>query len=548
MIGRPRGLGGQVIYDAIFVGGGINSLVGAALLARAGWSVCILERTGRPGGAIRTEPLTEPGFLHDTFSGWHPLFVSGPAYAALGSELHQRGLEYLSNEIATGVLLPDGSSAFLSTSDRANAEAFDALAPGDGEAWAAAQERFSRASDLIYGALGAELWSGEGLRLGAAALRRFGLHGALELGADLLAPARTWLSRTFRSDRLHALLTPWLLHSGMGPEDAGSAGYLQVTAGTIQRIGLPIPRGGGERLVDALGRLIADLGGRIEVGAPVEAIRVEKRRAVGVHLAGGVFVGARRAVLASVTPQQLYLRLLPPGSVPPRIRLRAERYAYGRGAMMIHLALSEPPRWIGATEKLLRTPLFHVTGGLDAVSKAVNEANRGLLPAAPTIAVGQHMALDPSRGPEGRWILWLQMQELPRVPLGDAAGEIEVGEGGWSESLRERYADRVLARLSSLAPNLEGAIRKRVVLSPRELEAANVNLVGGDPYGGACSPDQLLVFRPLPGVPPHGTPIAGLFQIGASTHPGPGLHGSSGFLAARALLERKLIDRLLGRS
>src|ERR687885_532027 len=107
--------------DAVIVGSGINSLACAALLARAGWSVRVLERESELGGAVRTAQLTEPGFLHDVFSAWHPLWVGGAAHAQLGDELGQRGLEYLNTEHPTGTLYPDGESAFLSTSTDTNA-------------------------------------------------------------------------------------------------------------------------------------------------------------------------------------------------------------------------------------------------------------------------------------------------------------------------------------------------------------------------------------------------------------------------------------------
>src|SRR5205814_3205302 len=109
-------------HDAVIVGSGINSLACAALLARAGWDVCVLEREAELGGAIKTAELTEPGYVHDVFSAWHPLWVGGPAHAELAEELAARGLEYLNTEQPTATAFPDGSSAFLSTRGDANAE------------------------------------------------------------------------------------------------------------------------------------------------------------------------------------------------------------------------------------------------------------------------------------------------------------------------------------------------------------------------------------------------------------------------------------------
>ena len=124
------------------------------------------------------------------------------------------------------------------------------------------------------------------------------------------------------------------------------------------------------------------------------------------------------------------------------------RYRYGKGNMQIHYALSAPPRW--RTKGLEQVALLHLTPGLDGVSRAANEAERGMLPAVPTICVGQPTALDPSRAPEGRAILWLQLPEAPRHIKGDAAGELAApADGAWTPELRERYADRVQAILAS---------------------------------------------------------------------------------------------------
>jgi phytoene dehydrogenase-like protein len=178
----------------------------------------------------------------------------------------------------------------------------------------------------------------------------------------------------------------------------------------------------------------------------------------------------------------------------------------------------------------------------------VNEAERGLLPAEATIACGQPMAVDPSRGPKGSWILWLQLQELPpgRVK-GDAASEIDVGDGDWTEELREAYADRIVARLGGHIRNLERAAIRRIVLSPADIEAMNVNLVGGDIYGGSCALDQNFLFRPTPRLPGHRTPVERLWHIGASTHPGPGLGAGSGYLVYEQLSKRSVPRRLLAR-
>ena len=182
------------------------------------------------------------------------------------------------------------------------------------------------------------------------------------------------------------------------------------------------------------------------------------------------------------------------------------------------------------------TAIVHVTPGLDGVSRAVNEAERGLLPAEATIVAGQPCAVDASRAPDGSWIIWIQLQELPAGRVkGDAAGELDVGDGTWTEELREAYADRICARLGDSITNLESATIKRIALSPADIESLNCNLVGGDIYSRLVRtrPEPPLAARGL--LPGHATPVDGLWHIGASTHPGPGLGAGSGYLVAKEL-------------
>jgi phytoene dehydrogenase-like protein len=529
-------------HDAVIVGSGINSLACAALLARAGWDVCVLERSAELGGAIQTAELTKPGFHHDVFSAWHPLWVGGAAHAELGDELTARGLEYLNTDYPTATLFPDGEAAFLLRNADANAAELDRHADGDGDAWRGVLDGFLPNADLAFGVLGTELWSKDGLALGLKAYRRLGRRGLVQFTGNVLATSRDWLTGTFACQRAHGLLAPWVLHTGLGPDAAVSGFMTQVIAVAIQEGGMPIPRGGGARLVDALVQLIRDNGGVCETGSEVERVLVHKGEAVGVRLSSGLTVTASRAVIANVTPTQLYERLLD-GKVTPTFAARARRFRYGRSEMQIHFALSEPPRWDG-DDRLASTAIVHLTPGLDGVSRAVNEAERGLLPAVATVVVGQPLTMDASRAPDGAGLLWIQLQELPWQVKGDAAGELDTKDGTWTEELRERYADRIQARIAAHVPNLESALLERVVLSPADLQAANINLHHGDPYSGSLTLDQNLLWRPFPASPGHATPIRRLWQIGASTHPGPGLGAGSGTLVAKHLLELPLLDRM----
>jgi phytoene dehydrogenase-like protein len=533
-------------HDAIIVGSGVNSLACGAFLARAGWRVAVVERESELGGAVRTAELTEPGFHHDVFSAWHPLWVGGPAHAELGDALAERGLEYLNTEHPTGTLFPDGESAFLTTGTDGNAAELDRHATGDGAAWRETIAAVAAQAELVFGVLGTELWSRAGLNLGVKAYRRLGRRGLAEFSGELVQSSRDWLTTTFRSERAHGLLAPWVLHTGLGPDAAASGFMTRVIAFAIEAGGMPIPRGGGARLVDALVRLIEDHGGTCQTGQDVERVVVSGGRATGVRLTDGKVLNAGRAVVCNVTPTQLYGRLLESGDVPAEIGEAGKRFRFGRSEMQIHFALSEPPRWDG-DDRLGRTAIVHLTPGLDGVSRAVNEAERGLLPVEATVVVGQPLTIDDTRAPAGKGLLWIQLQELPWHVRGDAAGELDTGDGTWTESLRERYADRIQARLAQHIPNLETSILKRVVLSPADLQAANINLQQGDPYSGSLALDQNFLWRPFARQPGHGTPIDGLFQIGASTWPGPGLGAGSGTLVAKELLQPPVAQRIVGR-
>jgi phytoene dehydrogenase-like protein len=533
-------------HDVVIVGSGINSLAAAALLSRGGRDVCVLEAKEELGGAVKSAELTEPGFLHDVFSAWHPLWVGGSAHAELGDELARYGLEYLNTGQPTGTLYPDGEATFLATSTEANAAELSRHAPADGEAWQRVVGEFMPNLDLAFGVLGTELWSRAGVALALQAYRRLGKRGVAAFSGRVVQSSRDWLTQTFESPRAHGLLAPWVLHTGLGPDSATSGFMTTVIAIAIELGGMPVPRGGGARLVDALVQLIRANGGTVETDRDVDRVLVDGGGVRGVRTTDGLEVRSG-VVLCNVLPTQLYGRLLRDVPLPRAVVDGARRFRPGRSEMQIHFALTEPPDWQGDA-RLAETAILHLTPGLDGVSRAVNEAERGLLPAEATVVVGQPTTIDPGRAPDGAWILWVQLQELPWHVKGDAAGELDVGDGMWTDELREGYADRIQQRIARHAPNLERTIRRRVALSPADLEASNPNLAHGDPYGGSLALDQNFVWRPFAAQPGHRTPIDGLYHIGASTWPGPGLGAGSGTLVARELLRPPVTVRVVTRA
>jgi phytoene dehydrogenase-like protein len=521
--------------DYVIVGSGINALVAAAFLGRKGRKILLIERNDRIGGCIRTEEITAPGFIHDVMATTFVLFITSPAYAELGSDLEKRGLVFAHTPTPTAVLLPDGRHAVLAMDRKANVAAFDKLAAGDGARFAADIDRVGADAQFIFALLGGSLWSRAMLKIVAREAWRRGLRGLATFFGEALGTARGWLETRFQSELTRALFAPWVLHTGLGPESAYSGEMAKVIAFALEVAGAPIVKGGAQNLLTAFERLIRDQGGDILLGADVERVLLDANGgARGVRLADGKEIEAAQGVICSVTPNQLYQRLLADIALPAEVGDAVSRYRYGKGNMQVHYALKAPPKW--KAPALGTVALIHLTPGLDGVSRAANEAERGILPAVPTICLGQPAALDPSRCPEGRSILWLQLPEAPRVIKGDAAGEIAApADGMWTQGVREKYADRIEAILAAHLEGFRDTVIARKAYSPPDLEALNINLVGGDPYGGFCGIDQFFLWRPFHASVNHRTPIARLYHIGASTHPGPGLGGGSGYLLAKTL-------------
>lgn len=527
----------------IFVGSGINSLVGAALLATRGKKVLVLERNDRLGGCIRTEELF-PGYRHEVMSSWYPLFTGSAGYAELKTHLEQAGLRILQPGYTTGLAVPGGLSMALKQDLGDAVQRLNALHAGDGDAVGAMAARmFGQDAPMTFGLLGKNPYSWDMLKLLWSQWRARGVDGLADFATGALESLRRWADRDLGHDFSRAMIAPWVLHSGMGPDDATAAMIGKLTFAAVVSGGMPVVEGGGSRLVEALEKVIRAHGGELVTGADVTRIEVEgtgkNQTAKGVQLADGRRFAASQAVVCNVTPPQLYGRLLE-NTAPPELKARAAAYRFGRGDMQVHFALDAPPAW--SNPELLKVPLVHVTESMEQVCLSVTEANNGLIPARPTLGVGQPVAADPSRAPDGGWILWIQMQELPARIKGDAAGLIAApADGRWTPEIREAVADRVQQRLETVMPGLAQRIIGRKAYSPADLEAMNCNLVGGDPYSGICSPDQFFWLRPFgstAGARGHKTPVRNVFQIGASTHPGPGLGAGSGAMVAQMLAPR----------
>jgi phytoene dehydrogenase-like protein len=238
-----------------------------------------------------------------------------------------------------------------------------------------------------------------------------------------------------------------------------------------------------------------------------------------------------KTIIANVHPRIVFGELVASDAYRTKFEREVEKFRAGPGTMMVHLALDDLPEW-RAGLALRSFAYVHVAPDLEMMSRVYAEASAGLLPAEPALVVGQPTAIDPSRAPPGKHVLWVQVRVLPAEIRGDSLGRIAAKN--W-EDAKEAYADRVLDILEGYAPALRRRVLGRSIFSPRDLERENPNLIGGDNLSGSHHLDQNFFLRPVAGWSRYRTPVRNLYLCGASTWPGAGVGAGSGFMLAKGL-------------
>lgn len=517
--------------DAVIVGAGHNGLAAAVHLASKGWSVAVVEQADEAGGAVKTREVTLPGFRHDLCAMNLSMFAGSAFFARHKQDLLAHGLGFVPAAHCFASVFRDGTHLGVGTDLDATAAAIAALSPADAAAWRALVAEFAADAPHLFGLLGSPMPSRAAAAVVFRAWRARGTAWVLETLRMLLASPRDFLDARFESDKVKAMMGAWGLHLDFAPDIAGGALFPYLESMANQSFGMVIGQGGADTIVKAMTGLLTAKGGEILLGTPVRRIRQGGGRADGVELADGRVIGARRAVIANVHPKLVFGGLVAPDPSRAAFDARIRRFRAGPGTMMIHLATDGLPDWT-AGEALKRYAYVHVAPDFAMMSRVYAEAAARLLPAEPALVVGQPTAIDPSRAPEGRHVLWIQVRVLPAEIRGDAAGIIAAHD--W-DGAREAYADRVLDRLETYAPGLRGRILGRAVASPLDLERDNPNLIGGDNLSGSHHLDQNFLFRPLAGWSRYRTPVPALYLCGASTWPGAGTGAGSGFMLARML-------------
>ncbi len=515
-------------YDAIVIGAGVNGLAAAVHLTAKGWKVLVVERAEVAGGAVKTAEITRPGFRHDLYAMNLGLFAGSPFFAAHKDRLLAHGLDFVGAERCFATAFPDGSWLGVEKNADANERRIGALRSGDADRWREMTAAFVQDAPHIFGLLGSPLPSWQALRVAWTAWRARGTAWVADTVRLLLASPREWLDENFENEKVKAMLAIWGMHLDFSPDCAGGALFPYLEAMADQAFGMALGRGGADTIVTAMVRAITAAGGEVRLGAAVQSIAMRDGRAASVVLENGERIDAARAVIANLHPRVLFGGLVTPSSAPTR---RLARFRPGPATMMIHLALNDLPAWSAGAE-LERFAYVHLAPSLAALARTYTDALDGLLPAEPGLVVGQPTAIDPSRAPAGKHVLWVQVRVLPSRVRGDALGHIA---GRSWDDIKDAYADRVIGIIERYASGFSASIIARTVLSPADLERDNPNLVGGDSLAGSHHLDQNFLFRPAFGWSRYRTPVERLYMVGASTWPGAGTGAGSGFMLGKML-------------
>jgi phytoene dehydrogenase-like protein len=403
------------------------------------------------------------------------------------------------------------------------------VSPADAETWARLVAAFPGEAPHLFGLLGSPMQMRALGYFMLKTLRAKGIGGTLDFTRFLLSSPRGWLTETFENDKVRALLAAWGMHLDFAPDVAGGAMFPYLEGMANQSFGMVLGMGGADTMIRALVAAITARGSSVECAAPVARIIHTGGRATGVELADGRQLTASRAVIAGVAPGALARMTGQTGEA--RFDRGMSTFSHAPGTMMIHLAMAGLPDWAAGPE-LQRFAYVHLAPSMDQMARTYAQAKAGLLPEEPVIVVGQPTVADPSRAPDGKHVLWLQVRMAPGTIRGDAAGQI--GANDWGGAARP-FADRALEILDRYAPGTRGKILGQRIVTPAELEADNPNLVGGDQLCGSHHLSQHFLFRPLRGRADGSTPIRDLHLTGAAVWPGAGTGAGPGFLLARKL-------------
>jgi phytoene dehydrogenase-like protein len=519
-------------YDAIIVGGGHNGLTTAAYLARSGRSVLVLERRSLVGGASVTEEVF-PGFRYCVCS--YVVSLLRPEIVR-DLQLARHGLEILPLE-STFTPMPDGDHLVRwADHDQTRRELYR-HSPLDADAY----DRFGR---LMYRMALAVKPILSMVPPDPTSLRPRDLKGMARLGKHfrglsdedfrtlyklMTMSSADFLDEWFETDVLKATMSAsGIIGTFLGPRSPGTAyvqlhHYMGEIDGAFRAWGFA--RGGTGSVSDAIAAAAIEAGAEIRTDASVERVMVKNGRVVGVALESGEEIRSR-LVVSGLDPKRTFLRLVEAGDLPPDFLTAIQRYRLSGSSGKVNLALSELPDFtcLPGVGPHLRGAIS-ISPSLDYLERAYDDAKYGEFSRRPYMDIVIPSLFDPSMAPKGQHVMSCFVQYAP-FDL----------NGGWDDARREAFGDAVIDTISEYAPNLRGAILHRQVLTPQDMED-EFGLTGGNIFHGDLSLQQLFFLRPAPRWANYRTPVRGLWQCGSGTHPGGGICGAPGRLAALEILK-----------
>lgn len=497
--------------DVVVAGAGHNSLIAAAYLSVAGLRVTVVEARAIIGGNTVTEELTLPGFKHDSCSSAHVLIQSNPLMRNNELGLDRYGLRYVFTDPALVMPFPDGTSITMWRDPQRTALELERFSPRDAQSyldflgeWGGLREHHGVVNNSPPSESSVE--SDVGRRYG-----RLNARSAKEVVFD-----------RFEEPHVRSLLL-WLAFATIqDPERPGTGILPMAVAAGRQEFGWATPIGGSGMLPLALRRLIEDHGGRVVTGSPVSEITIDNGRASGVVTANGRRYQARRAVLSTIHAA-LLPEVLPQGSLPPSFVRRVRDWRPGLTLFAVHLALRSTPKFIATNGPL--GSVAGAFGSVDGLLAQIEDHRAGrTCRRDPWLLVVNPCEVDPGRAPNGGATLKL-LTIAPR----------ELEGASWA-SEKHRFASRLVELAGSAMDFAPRDVIAVTPESPLDLENRNPHNLWGSCHGGELSPEQSGVNRPAPGYAGYRMPVDGLYQTGATTHPGGSVSGRPGRNAARVML------------
>ena len=518
-------------YDAIVIGGGHNGLVNAAYLARAGLRVLVLEQRHVLGGAAVTEEIF-PGFKFTVFS--YVVSLLRPEIIR-ELELPRHGLTILPLE-STITPLPNGDYIYRGSDAHETFRNIQRFSRRDAEAYREyghTMYQIAKAVKYILGIRPPDPTSLHPREL--LALFKLGKH-FLSLGEENLYTlvklmtmgSADFLEEWFETDPLIATMSAsGIIGTFLGPRSPGSAyvllhHYMGEIDGVFRAWGFA--KGGTGAISESIANSARELGAEIRTNARVAKVLTRGDQAAGVVLENGDEIEAK-LVVSSLDPKLTFLRLVDPDQLPEDLVHKISHFETQGSSGKVNLALDAAPdlSCLPGDGPHLRGAIS-ISPSVDYIERAYDDAKYGRFSRRPYIDAIIPSMIDPGMAPPGKHVMSCFVQYAP----------YNLAEDSW-EDQREAFGDAVVDTLSEHIPNLRKIILHRQVLSPWDMEQ-KIGLTGGNIFQGELSLSQLFFLRPAPGYAQYRTPIRGYYQCGSATHPGGGITGAPGRLAAMEIL------------